>query len=186
MVQQLGDPSIVPVFLGLKSGNDDEPSIEALIQGTPEKKPKKSNPIVIVVEDADACLVKRNGENMSSISAILNLTDGILGDMLDIRIIATTNAKRNEMDEALLRDGRMSYHLDVGRLSVDEANSIYCRLMDKTDVSYPTSEEEAEKGVLLASVYKLAKEHGFRHEKNPKPRSNVKAPKNKRPIGFSA
>jgi hypothetical protein len=165
MVERISDPAIIPVFLRLKSG--DQPQESYGPSGQPvsktdivlplisesEKKEAFINPIILIVEDADECLVRRNGGNMPAISAVLNLTSGILGDLLDIRVVATTNAKKTDMDEALLRDGRLSYNLEVGRLPPEQATKIYRRLMNNDSAEYPHKNEP----VLLASIYAQAK-----------------------------
>jgi hypothetical protein len=155
MVAKIGDPSIIPVLLRLKSNDYDYMSDEEMIQAEKNEQTTQANPIVMIVEDGDECLVKRGMDNMGSISSILNLTSGILGDLLDIRIIVTTNAKQDDIDPAIYRDGRLSCHLNIGRLSPDEATVVYRRLMKDDTIEYMSDN----KPVLLASVYKTAKEN---------------------------
>jgi hypothetical protein len=64
--------------------------------GLETKKPQNC-PILFIIEDADDCLVPRGSGNVSTISSLLNYTDGIFGSMLDLRIIATTNAEKMEI-----------------------------------------------------------------------------------------
>ncbi len=49
---------------------------------------------MLIVEDADECLVQRGSDNMSTIASVLNISDGILGSILDVRVLATTNAEK--------------------------------------------------------------------------------------------
>lgn len=181
LVDRLGDPSIIPVLLRLKS-NDDSVSDEDLLSDA--RKEKASNPIILIVEDADDCLVKRNGANMPAISTILNLTSGILGDLLDIRIIATTNAKMEEFDDALTRHGRMSYHLQVGKLTHEEACETYKRILKDPAAQFVNPKED-ESDVLLATVYKEAKRRGYRGDVEDKApvRSNAEIKKRNK-VGF--
>ena len=88
-----------------------------------------SGPIVLVIEDADKCLVSRGESNMNSVQSLLNLGDGILGSLLDIRIVATTNADEFKMDAAITRPGRLSKMLDVGVLDYETACSVFKRLL---------------------------------------------------------
>lgn len=189
MVSRLGDPQLIPVLLRLKSHDDEDEDLtdEELI--SKEKEKQNSNPIVLIVEDADECLVKRDASNMSTISTVLNLTSGILGDLLDIRIIASTNAKFVEMDEALTRDGRMSYHLEVGKLKFEEACDIYKRLLADPDAQFMPDTKDF-KDVLLATVYKEAKRKGYREETDQKAKSRTnlnegRGGKKRATIGFS-
>ena len=88
-----------------------------------------NGPIALVLEDADRCLVTRGENNINSIQSLLNLGDGILGSLLDLRIIATTNAKKLEMEAAILRPGRLSKRLEVGALDLDTARGVFRRLL---------------------------------------------------------
>lgn len=101
MLESIGDPRILPAILEVHSGT--------------------VGPIVFVLEDADACFVPRAGDNMGSIASLLNLGDGILGSLLDMRILATTNAKKFQVDPAILRNGRLCRHIEIQPLSHERA-----------------------------------------------------------------
>lgn len=118
-----------------------------------EKSP--DHPIVLIVEDADASLLTRSTDNLSKISDILNLTDGILGDMADIRVIATTNAKSVDVDRAILRPGRLCRELTFDKLSREQVVKLYLQL---------TGEELAgiKEEMTLAEVYVKAKDAGWK------------------------
>ena len=94
-------------------------------------KSHHGKPLCFVIEDADSCLTPRGSDNMTSVSAVLNLGDGILGQILDIRLIMTTNAKRQEFDVAITRPGRLSACVKVDTVPTDKANDIYRRLVGK-------------------------------------------------------
>jgi len=124
------------------------PALVALHQDRGEK------PIVFIIEDADEVLAPRAADNMESISAVLNLGDGILGKLLDIKIVATTNAHRQELDEAIMRPGRLSASITVGPLDLDKACEVYKRLTGK--------DEGGPKGkATLAEIYQMARETGW-------------------------
>lgn len=110
----------------------------------------KKQPTVLVLEDADRALVKRDAGS-SDISELLNLTDGLLGEIGDLRIIATTNAKVIEMDHAFTRAGRLSQVVLFDYLSPEQANLRYKEIAgDESDA--PFSEPTA-----LADIYSSAK-----------------------------
>ena len=125
-----------------------------------------SGPIVLVLEDADRCLVTRADENMSLIQSLLNLGDGIIGSLLDIRIVATTNADELKLDKAVTRPGRLSKMLDVNTLDPLTAQKIYHRLLP--DLPFPVeingSTNPKEFNVTLAEVYALARKNGWKAE----------------------
>jgi ATP-dependent 26S proteasome regulatory subunit len=66
---------------------------------------------------------------MSTITSLLNLSDGILGSIIDIKMIISTNADIGEMDQAILRPGRLCKNIHVGALPYEQANRVYHRLM---------------------------------------------------------
>ena len=111
-------------------------------------KNKTPGPLIFFLEDADSILVERQMDNISNISAVLNLGDGIIGKLLDIRIIATTNAKKLEIDKAILRPGRLSQHVSIERLDPEHASNIYKSLTNKEIVF--------NKKVTLAEIYQTA------------------------------
>lgn len=122
-----------------------------------------NGPTILVLEDADYCLAPRKSDNMSAISSILNMGDGIFGSLFDIRILATTNAETQEIDPAILRAGRLSARIDVDRLSAEEANSVLKRLLPKTKTKINVN-------MTIAEVYKMARENGW--EPPPAPESD--------------
>ncbi len=127
------------------------PNIVPLLIETRQENAKTGEPIIFILEDADAALVPREGGNMGLISSLLNYTDGIFGALFDLRVIATTNAKKFQIEEALLRAGRLSVQITVDALPKEDANRIYQRLSNDTSFSFTEP-------VKLADVY--AKAHG--------------------------
>jgi len=80
---------------------------------------------VIILEDGDVCLTKKARDSMSEIQAVLNMADGIIGQLLDFRIVCTANVRTADLDKAIIRPGRLARLVEVGPLSVDEANMLY-------------------------------------------------------------
>jgi ATP-dependent Zn protease len=119
-----------------------------------------TGPLVIVLEDAERCLEKRedSAENLEGISALLNLSDGIIGSMIDVRIIASTNISSQEFDSAILRPGRMSEHIKVGPLDIDRATAAWMKMtgdassVDELDDFFMVNDH-----ISLADLYKRAK-----------------------------
>jgi hypothetical protein len=136
---------VIPPYL--TSSLSDPGLIGAFIS---QKNDKKDQKIVLILEDADDCVVPRMGDNIAKISSILNTTDGIIGNLLNIRIIASTNAV-DQLDEALERPGRMCTRIHVGTLDREKATEIFKRIT-KGEVKVPKWEKET----TLAEIYKLA------------------------------
>jgi len=142
LVSQLSGPNFVTVLFRLRGSTT------------------KGKSLILVVEDADQALVTRDGTNEAGVSTLLNLTDGILGDLLDVRMICTTNRKLEEIDKAVRRKGRLICHAHLGPLPVEQARAVYERL----------AKQQAPKGVIdrpmpLADVYALT--HQDDHQASP-------------------
>lgn len=88
----------------------------------------KKPAVVFIIEDADEALAARTVGNISEIHSLLNLCDGILGTLLDIRVVATTNVKKLDMEPALLRAGRLNFHCHIDKVDHNQAKEIYKRL----------------------------------------------------------
>lgn len=136
-ISNLGEPSFLSVLL---------------------KEQKKDYPLVLILEDADEALVNRKEGNTSAISALLNFSDGIFGTLLDMRLICTTNVEIDNLDPAVVRDGRLCSRLEIGLLDTAMANAIFERITGKPG-------ELKEKFYKLGTVYKIAKGNGLTVEK---------------------
>jgi SpoVK/Ycf46/Vps4 family AAA+-type ATPase len=111
---------------------------------------------VLVLEDAEVCIFKRDGSNNELVSGILNITDGLLKDLLNISIVVTFNAaETRELDEALLRKGRLQIMHKFDVLSLEEAKRLAQKLGRKKEVT---------KAMSLADVYNLDEDTGLEDE----------------------
>lgn len=151
MVKSLGGPELLPLLMQYHNYH--------------------AGPIILVLEDADKCLVTRAEKDTDTgvIQSILNLGDGIMGSMLDIRIVATTNAKKFEMDPAVLRRGRLSKQIHVGPLDLESALRAYGNLLPGKP--YPT-ELTTNPTIPLSDVYGIARDNGWKPKENDRPEEN--------------
>lgn len=62
---------------------------------------------ILIIEDAETVLMKRQGDNSNAVANLLNLTDGFPADFLNLSIICTFNTGLDNIDPALLREGRL-------------------------------------------------------------------------------
>ena len=76
---------------------------------------------VIVIEDAEELIVSRDCKRISSISTLLNLSDGLLAESLGIQMIASFNTNITNVDKALLRKGRLTALYEFTELSTIKA-----------------------------------------------------------------
>jgi len=79
---------------------------------------------VLVLEDAETLLLERDHDGKNPVSSILNLTDGLMTQFIKVHLIATLNCKRERLDKALLRPGRLRFFRDIERLSPQRAQQI--------------------------------------------------------------
>jgi len=99
---------------------------------------------ILLLEDAEKVLRSRELQENHAISNILNLTDGLLGDCLNIFIIATFNTHKDEIDSALLRKGRLVVEHEFKELCAENCNKIFEKL---------GSSRRTEKPLSLADIY---------------------------------
>ncbi len=125
----------------------------------------KDVPIVLLMEDADSSLATRQLDNVSRLSDLLNMSDGILGDMSDLRIIATTNARKADIDKAVLRPGRLNEHIQLEPLKFAHAHAIFERLLGYKHFEHSYSNLDKD---TLADVYREARKYGWKPPTVPK------------------
>jgi ATPase family associated with various cellular activities (AAA) len=73
---------------------------------------------ILLIEDAEPLLEIRNGADgrTTGISNLLNMTDGLLNDILGLMVIATFNTSITKIDPALLRPQRLIARKEFGKL----------------------------------------------------------------------
>ena len=79
---------------------------------------------LIVIEDAETVLIKRQADNSNAVSNLLNLTDGFPADFLELNIICTFNTDIGNIDPALIRKGRLKGMMEFKKLSADSARKM--------------------------------------------------------------
>lgn len=123
MAEMLSDPSMIPFLMDHKNS-------------------------ILIIEDAERVIGDRESGNVSSagVSNVLNLTDGILGDCLSIQIIATFNMRKENIDKALLRKGRLIAEHKFEKLNVGETNKLLKHLEKDMEVN---------EGMTLADIYNI-------------------------------
>jgi len=122
MAEMLSEPSIIPFLMDHKNS-------------------------ILIIEDAERVIADREGNGSpAGVSNILNLTDGILGDCLNIQVIATFNMKREKIDQALLRKGRLIAEHKFENLSVMDTN----KLLKHIEKDFKSKES-----MCLADIYNI-------------------------------
>ncbi|MEM1215856.1 MAG: AAA family ATPase [Bacteroidota bacterium] len=104
---------------------------------------------ILVIEDAEKVITSReNASTNSVVSTILQLTDGLFSDYLNIKIICTFNTSIEKVDKALFRKGRMIAFYEFKALSLDKTNALR-KSLDQGEGNEP---------MTLAEIFNLDKE----------------------------
>jgi len=122
---------------------------------------KKPNS-VLVLEDAEKAILKREGSgSSSSVSSLLNLSDGIMSDIMKTAIILTYNCSKQDIDEALRRKGRLQIDYEFDLLSKEDSITL------AESLKYPPEiiEEEIKDKMSLADIYNLKTKVDFYEKK---------------------
>ena len=105
---------------------------------------------IFILEDCEKALKDRNdvysGYN-NVMPILLNITDGVIADVLGIKLICTFNTSLDKIDKALLRKGRLSLKYEFKKLTKDKVANILGHNVDK-DMS-------------LAEIYNIEEENDF-------------------------
>lgn len=102
---------------------------------------------VLLIEDAEPLLSSRESTRNMGITNLLNLTDGILNDILSIQIIATFNTNLNDLDKALLRPERLIARKEFTKLPIQDAKKLASMIGINPD--------DIKKDVTLAELYSV-------------------------------
>lgn len=92
---------------------------------------------IVIIEDAENILIDRKLQNSSSVSNLLNISDGLLADFLNVQIICTFNSSLSLIDSALIRKGRLIAKYEFGKLSVAKAQRLSKHLGFDTKITRP-------------------------------------------------
>ena len=141
LLHAITDPNFLDFMMANYTVDDDELDFTENYDDNADKKG-----VVLIVEDAEPLLVSETGKRTPAMSAILNFTDGIYNDFIDMQILCTINTDIKSLDKALLRPGRLltSYYFD--ELTVEEGNALLESLNCEKRIDKPT---------VLSNIYAL-------------------------------
>lgn len=83
----------------------------------------------LIIEDAEKVVVSRDHTSEDSVvSTILQLTDGLFSDFLNIKVICTFNTDIDRIDKALMRKGRLVAKYNFKPLSAEKTAALASKL----------------------------------------------------------
>ena len=137
-----------------------DPAFMTFLSGELKDWSEDGQTCVLLIEDAEPLLAKRQeGVRIQGVTNLLNMTDGLLNDMLNIQIICTFNVDLRKLDSALLRPGRLIARKEFKALSELDANLLAQRLGIKHHFKKPAT---------LGEIYALQKnQNTLIHEVEP-------------------
>ena len=103
---------------------------------------------IFILEDCEKVLMDREQSINPVMPILLNITDGIIGDVLGIKLICTFNTSLNKIDKALTRKGRLSLKYEFKKLAAEKVRKI---LKDDT----------IKEDMALSDIYNYAEENDF-------------------------
>jgi hypothetical protein len=117
---------------------------------------------VLIIEDAENIIMDRKHNPGSGVSNLLNISDGLLADFLNVQLICTFNSSLTMIDSALLRKGRLIAKYEFGKLGVEKSRKLSAHLGFDTVIDNPMTVAEIanqhDKGIETKETYTI----GFR------------------------
>jgi ATPase family associated with various cellular activities (AAA) len=119
---------------------------------------------VVIIEDAENIIMDRKFSNSSSVSNLLNISDGLLADFLNVQLICTFNNSLTMVDSALMRKGRLIAKYEFGKLSIEKAQRLSSHLGLKQVIDKPMTIAEIANPHEAAAEQPKIEVMGFRRE----------------------
>jgi hypothetical protein len=119
---------------------------------------------VLVIEDAENIIMDRKYSSKSSVSNLLNLSDGLLSDCLNVQVICTFNNAIEMVDSALMLKGRLIAKYEFGKLEVEKAQLLSNHLGFDTKVNKPMTLAEIANQHEMLFETKQVQVLGFRRD----------------------
>lgn len=92
---------------------------------------------IFIIEDAENIVVDREKDGHSPVTALLNISDGLLSDCLNIQVICSFNTDLSKVDSALLRKGRLIAKYEFKELEVEKARMLSQKLGFSPSINSP-------------------------------------------------
>lgn len=109
----------------------------------------------LIIEDAEKVVVSRDhGSEDSVVSTILQLTDGLFSEFLNIKVICTFNTDIERIDKALMRKGRMIAKYNFKPLSAEKTAALAKKL----------GHQDVQGSLTLADIFEFDKQD-FKNQK---------------------
>ncbi len=122
----LGDANYMlsVIFDNEEDKSEEQPSVEGAAASPPSEVETGQKHQLIIMEDANEFLgVDAKELTGQSMSRLLNMADGLVGQELNLIILITTNEPIEKIHPAIKREGRCLSNIEFGTLSVKESEA---------------------------------------------------------------
>ena len=119
---------------------------------------------LLIIEDAENIIMDRRYQANSSVSNLLNISDGLLSDFLNVQLLCTFNSELSFVDQALLRKGRLIAKYEFGKLSRQKSRALSTHLGFDRDIETEMTLTEIANQNESTNEVKETYSIGFRRE----------------------
>ncbi len=119
---------------------------------------------VLIIEDAENIIMDRKHNNSSSVSNLLNISDGLLADFLNVQLICTFNSSLTMVDNALMRKGRLIAKYEFEKLGVKKAQRLSKHFGFDTVINQPMTIAEIANPNEKTQLIEKTEVVGFRRQ----------------------
>jgi len=98
---------------------------------------------ILLIEDA-VVIFSKNNENKQALSNVLNLTDGLLNDNLEIKVVVTFNIGKSDISPLIFKTSKLIVNHKFDKISAENANILSEKLDNGKSFDVP---------VLIGEVY---------------------------------
>lgn len=124
-----------------------------------------SNPnSVLIIEDAENVIMDRKINGNASVSNLLNISDGLLADFLNVQLICTFNNSLTMVDSALMRKGRLIAKYEFGKLGVEKSQRLSDHFGFSNRITQPKTIAEIANPNETDNVLERNEVFGFRRQ----------------------
>lgn len=111
--------------------------------------------MVLLIEDGDD-LIRSRDKGVSYLEDLLQATDGLVGSLIKIKVIITTNLIDKDIDDAIKRKGRLLYYHSFDKLNYEEAVELAKSINVDIDLI-----KDKNKKYTLSDIYNISDNNGI-------------------------
>jgi len=119
---------------------------------------------VLIIEDAENIIMDRKYSSGSSVSNLLNISDGLLADFLNVQLICTFNNSLTLVDSALMRKGRLIAKYEFGKLSKEKSQRLSNHFGFANTITKPMTIAEIANPNEKENIMERTEVFGFRRD----------------------